>query len=174
MRTADQNKRAKVAYDTAYFVLPRYAHGEIERIKSRFEEAPDLGAMFYFVLAAKMRGEEPNIDDVRQLRGHVGKLETGWNYIVVEYPRFPAVDLLKESDVNLHAALGSHVLAPYFSAILEDRFTGEVRCFVLGQSPDAMTTLRTVTATTNANLGRGCEPELELFVDLLRQRTAPG
>jgi hypothetical protein len=75
-------------------------------------------------------------------------------------------------DGGLPAGFGSHVLAPYFSAVIEDRNTREAQCFVLGQSPDALTTLRLVTPTMNANLGRGCEPELEAFLELHRQRLA--
>jgi hypothetical protein len=168
MRTAEQNKRAQIVYDTAYFVLPPRAHADIEELKSEFEESPDLAAIFYFTLAAKRRGVEPNTEDVRALRGHVGRLESGWDFIVVEYPRFPAVDLLAGSDGSPPGG-GSYVLAPYFSAVVHHRDAEEVRYFVLGQSPDARTTLRAVSSRMNANLGPGCEPELEAFLDLLRK-----
>ena len=170
MRTADENTRAAVAYDMAYFVLPRRAHADIEELKSEFDESPDMGAMFYFAHAAKMRGVQPNAEDVRALRSHTGRLDAERNYIVIEYPRFPAVDLLAEMSGGLLPGGGSYVLAPYFSAIVEDRNSGEVQCFVLGQSPDARTTFRGVSPTINANLGPGCEPDLDGFLNLLRQR----
>jgi hypothetical protein len=169
MRTAEQNKRAQIAYDTAYFVLPRYAQSDIAGFRSEFEESPDLRAMFYFTLAAKMRGGEPDIEDLRQLRCHTGRFDTGQHYIVIEYPRFPAIDLLSGGDGGLPEGIGSYILAPYFSAIIDDRDAGEPRCFVLGQSPDARTTLRAVTPMMNASLGPGCEPELAAFLALLRR-----
>jgi hypothetical protein len=169
MRTAEQNKRAQVAYDTAYFVLPQYAHSHMDRLKGEFERSPDMAAMFYFVLAAKMRGEEPHAEDIRQVRGHAGRFDSEREYMAVEYLRFPAVDLL--SDVGKwQDGIGSYVLAPYFSVIVDDREASEPRCFVLGQSPDALTTFRLVSPMMNANLGRGCEPELEAFLSLIRRR----
>jgi hypothetical protein len=169
MRTAEQDKRAQIAYDMAYFVLPRYAQSDIAGFRSEFEESPDLRAMFYYTLAAKMRGEEPDTEDLRQLRGHTGRFDTGQHYVVIEYPRFPAIDLLS-SGGGLPEGICSYILAPYFSAIVDDREAGEPRCFVLGQSPDARTTLRAVTPMMNANLGPGCEPELAAFLELLRRK----
>jgi hypothetical protein len=171
MRTPDENRLAQIAYDTAYFEVPKAAHSSIAEFRSEFEESPELGAMRIFLRAAKFRGTKPDVEDVRRLRAHLGKLETGWDYIVIEYPRVAAVDLLKDFRGDLPLSASSHVLAPYFSAVLEDRSSGEVRCYVLGQSPDAQTTLRVVSPEMNANLGRGCEPELDAFLELLRQRT---
>jgi len=168
MRTAEQNRRAQIAYDMAYFVPPDEAHSDIGWFRSEFEESPDLRAIFYFTRAAKMRGMKPDTDDLRQLRGHTGRLDSGAYYVVVEYPRFPAVDLLGDTGGPPNG-LCSYVLAPYFSAVIDDRDEGEPRCFVLGQSPDARTTLRLVTPTMNTNLGPGCEPELETFLRLVRR-----
>ena len=67
-------------------------------------------------------------------------------------------------------AMKDFVLAPYFSAMLVENEGGQVRYFILGQSPDGHTTLRGVTLNMNANLGRGCEPELKAFLDLLQDR----
>src|SRR5262245_22947265 len=172
MRTADENKGAQIAYDTAYFALPRRAHADIEELKSEFEDSPDLGAMFYFVETAKRRGVKPNAEDVRALRAHTGRINSEWSYIIVEYPRFPAVDLLADMSDGLPPGGGPYVLAPYFSVVVENRRSGEVQYFVLGQSPDARTTLREVSATMNANLGPGCEPDLDAFLALLRKRLA--
>ncbi|AMV27015.1 hypothetical protein VT84_21615 [Gemmata sp. SH-PL17] len=168
MRTAEQNARARITYETAYSILPRRAHTDIEELKSEFDVSPDLGALFYFLEAAKRHRTEPNNLDVRSLRGHTGRIGVKLNYIVVEYPRFPAVNVLENlSDSSL---ITGYVLAPYFSAIVEDRFSSEVQCFVLGQSPDARTTLRIVSPIANTNLGDGCEPDLGAFLELLAQR----
>lgn len=170
MRTADENKRAEVVYERAYFLLPRRAHGELEELKSEFDQSPELGAMSYFVRAAKSRGIVPNSDDVRAFRVHSGWLDSKRDYIVIEYPRFTVVDLLANVTRGLEPS--NYVLAPYFSAIVEDRGSCEADYFVLGQSPDARTTLRSVSPTINANLGPGCDPELEAFLKLLRKRYA--
>lgn len=66
-------------------------------------------------------------------------------------------------------AMQGIVLAPYFSAMIRERTTGTARYYVLGQSLDGHTTFRTVTPEMNANLGPGCEPELDAFLELLRQ-----
>jgi hypothetical protein len=168
MRTAEQNRRAQIAYDMAYSVLPDEAHSDIGGFRSEFEESPDLRAIFSFTLAAKMRGVKPDVEDLRQLRGHTGRLDSGPHYVVVECPRFPATDLLTDTS-GAPEGITSYVLAPYFSAIIDDRDEGDPQCFVLGQSPDARTTLRLVTPTMNANLGPGCEPELKAFLSLLRR-----
>jgi hypothetical protein len=62
-------------------------------------------------------------------------------------------------------------LAPYLSAVVT-RPGEPPRYFALGQSPDGFTTLRGVTPDMNANLGPGCEPELEPFLALLRERVS--
>ena len=174
MRTSDENKRAQIAYDVAYFVLPRRAYADIEELKSEFDDSPDLAAITYFSSAAKARGVAPLADDLRALRTHTGKLDARQDFIVIEYPRFPAVNLLESCNGGLPPHANTYVLAPYFSAIVEDRATREVQYFVLGQSADARTTLRLVSPAMNANLGPGCEPELNAFLELLRQRTAGG
>jgi hypothetical protein len=171
MRTADENKRAEVVYEMAYFLLPRRAHGELEELKLEFDQSPELGAMSYFVRAAKARGIVPNADDVRAFRVHSG----GWTVsentssLSTRDSRW-SVDLLANVARGLEPS--NHVLAPYFSAIVEDHDSCEADYFVLGQSPDARTTLRSVSPTINANLGPGCDPELEAFLKLLRKRYA--
>jgi hypothetical protein len=47
---------------------------------------------------------------------------------------------------------------------------GECQYFVPGQAPNGGTTLRRVSPVSNANLGQGCEPELNTFLQLLRER----
>jgi len=171
MRTAAENTGAQIAYDVAYFVLPRRAHAGIKELRSEFEGSPDTCARFFYAEAAKDRKKQPKAEQVRAVRGHTGRLDGKRDYIIVEYPHFPAIDLLADPTGGVAAPSG-YVLAPYFSAVVIDRGTDEVHCFVLGQSPDARTTLRKVSPDTNANLGRGCEPNLEAFLGLLRQHVA--
>ncbi len=178
MRTAEQNRRAAVAYAAAYFVVPRYAFEETERFTSDFLKSPDLAAKFFYVMAAQMRNEEPDPGDAARVGGATGLLDDRHDYYLIAYPTFPAVDLLadfdagREPNAGLPEEAGPYVLAPYFSAAVIERQTQAVSYFVLGQSPDARTTLRSVTLTTNANLGPGCIPDREAFLALLRERMA--
>jgi hypothetical protein len=169
MRTREQNAGAQIAYDMAYFALPRRAHADPEELRADFEDSPDLVALDYFRQAAKNRVAQPDEQDLRALRGHIVQLDTERDCLVIEYPKFPAVDLLTTPDA-LSPDAGPYVLAPYFSAVVIDRDTREVRYFVLGQSPDARTTLREVSPQMNTNLGPGCKPELVALLELLRQR----
>jgi hypothetical protein len=173
MRTAEQNRRVEVAYYAAYTLVPRYA-SDRDQLVGDFAEAPDLTAIRWYIEAAKMLGRVADRDDVAQLRGHTGRLDADRDYYLIEYPRFPAVDLLASLDAGgLPAGTGAYVLAPYFSAALLDREAREMRYFVLGQSPDARTMVREVTPEMDANLGSGCAAEREALLSFLRQRLAP-
>lgn len=169
MRTADQNRRALIAYDAAYTVLPGRAHAGPEELHADFGDAPDLAALDLYRRAARGRVTEPDPDDLRAIRGHVGRLDAERDVLVIDYPTYPAIDLLAAPH-GLPPDAGVYVLAPYFSAVVIDRDTREVNCFVLGQSANAKTTLREVSPAMNANLGPGCEPELGAFLELLRKR----
>ena len=169
MRTAEENAGAQIAYDVAHSLLPGRAHADAQGLRSEFEASPDARAQFYFTEAAKGCKKPPKAEFVRAVRGHTGRLDSKRDYIIVEYPQFPAIDLLAEAPGG-PAPPSGYVLAPYFSAVVIDRASGEVRYFVLGQSPDARTTLRKVSPSANTNLGRGCEPKLEAFLALLRQQ----
>jgi hypothetical protein len=172
MRTADQNKRAALTYATAYIVVPRYAFHETDRFTSDFVKAPDLTAKFFYVLACQAHQDEPNPEDADRVHGLTGLLDDRHDYYLIEYPAFPPVDLMTTGGPPLPDEAGPYVLAPYFSAVVIERETGNLRYFVLGQSPAAGTTLRGVTPTTNANLGPGCEPTRNAFLKLLREQAA--
>lgn len=172
MRTADQNKRAALTYATAYIVVPRYAFHETDRFTSDFVKAPDLAAKFFYVLACQAHQDEPNPEDADRVRGYTGLLDERHDYYLIEYPAFPPIDLMTTGGSQLPDEAGPYVLAPYFSAVVIERETGDLLYFVLGQSPAAGTTLRGVTPTTNANLGSGCEPTREAFLELVRQHIA--
>ena len=118
-----------------------------------------------------MNGHEPRWELFRSFPVHLGDLDANTRYCIIQYPTPPVVDLSNLSLEEMFARGGHVVLAPYFSAIIWDQ-TDSPRYFILGQSPDGFTTLRAVTLNTNANMGRGCEPELEAFVALLRERLA--
>ncbi len=91
---------------------------------------------------------------------------------MLEYPSPPPVDL---SDASIEQLIGGDtkfVLAPYFSAIV--RGAGKAQYFILGQAPmGGGTTLRCIVPEgMNCNLGPGPEPELDRFLDAVRERVA--
>jgi hypothetical protein len=156
----------------AYFVLPRYVASGAAAFIENLARTPTLGAGFYYAMACQMNRKEPDTKLLRSFPVHLGDLDEHHQYCIVEYPKQPAVDLM-ELSVEEMLALGNKVVfAPYFSAIILSKQSKVARYFILGQSPDGHTTLRSVTPEMNANHGSGCEPVLEEFVSLLRERLA--
>lgn len=171
MRTAEENLLAQIAYDTAYVVLPRAARENADQVRAEFKRSPDLGALLYLAQATKARGAELQSAYLRRVRGHLGRFDGDRSYVVIEFPKVRAFDLTTAFRGDVPPWVASHVLAPYFAAMVDDRANRFVRCFVLGQSPDAETTLRAVSTRENLNLGSGCEPKLEEFLQLIDRRT---
>jgi hypothetical protein len=161
---------AQNCYTMAYFVLPRYVFHQAATFIENLGRSPTLGAGFYYVMACQMNKIEPDVQLVRSFPVHIGDLDETNRYCIVEYPTPPAVDLSELSLEEMFESGSNVVLAPYFSAIVLHKPSNTARYFVLGQSPDGFTTLRSVTPGMNANLGPGCEPKLQQFVALLRAR----
>jgi hypothetical protein len=160
---------AQTCYTMAYFVLPPYVHGQTEKVAQELS-AGRVGAMFFYILTCKASGKEPEPEAVVAFQAHTGSLDTRHDYYVIQYPSLPTVDLSNVDADRMFEELGKIVLAPYFSAMVREKNGGAVRYFILGQSPGGGTTLRGVSPDINANLGPGCEPELEAFLQLLRER----
>jgi len=167
------HETAQMCYRMAYFVLPQYVQHDPEKVASELTSGR-IGAMFFFVMTCQIGGQELQEEDaqtIQAFRAHTGRLNDDWDYYVVEYPPPPpldlSVDLESDDPAKIMEAMQGIVLAPYFSAMVRSQ-TQAARYFVLGQSLDGFTTLRTVTPDINANLGRGCEPQLLEFVKLLR------
>lgn len=153
-----------ICYEMAYFMLPQMLFTDAQRTIADFSgHGPTSGGYLYFIFC-KAHGIEPVPEHARAFHVHVGELSEGWTYHVLEYPT------PKPGTVNLLDK--DSVLAPYFSAILHRQATGEMDYYTLGQRPMVGgTTLRTVTREgVNANLGEGPAPELNAFLDALRQR----
>lgn len=166
----DASETPRICYNMAYFVLPRFLFSEPDRVLEAFQAGPRVGAHIYYVITCESHEKVPREDVMSSLSVHAGILSATDRYYVVEYPPPPPVDLAGLPEEEIMRVLGSVVLAPYFSAIVQDQATRELRYFVLGQSTDGHTTLRRVTPELNANMGRGCEPELDSFVALLAER----
>lgn len=168
MRTADENERAKIVYDMAHIELPSRAQSDMGVLRTQFEEAPRVAAIRYYIRAAKDGGGKANPADMSQLRVHTGRLDDRRDVLVVEYPRFPAIDFTPDLFHGLPPALVGYVFAPYFSAIAYVRDSEEATCFVLGQDIAARTALTIITPTMTRDLGRACEPDLKAFLELVR------
>lgn len=162
----------QLCYDVAYFMLPHYAYDDLEKVTNLCLNTPTAAGPFFYVMACQMRKVEPDLEDAKRFRWHHGDLDADREYFVLEYPVPPPIDL---SDVPIEklASLGGSpiVLAPHFSAIIRDRSETEATYFILGQAPmDDGTTLRCVTRDgMNCNLGPGPEPQLNAFLDVLRE-----
>jgi hypothetical protein len=166
--SSDTPDTAQNCYTMAYFVLPQYVSSEAATFIEKLAGSPALGAGFYYVLACRMNGMEPDMELLRSFPVHLGDIDEANRFCIIEYPTPPSVDLSALSLGQMFELGDNVVLAPYFSAFVLNKQTNDARYYVLGQSPDGFTTLRGVTPTLNANLGPGCEPELKEFIALLR------
>jgi hypothetical protein len=171
---SETHDRAQCCYTTAYRVLPGYAFERPEKLQSHFSRDPDYAAKFFYVIGCTMEDREPDAEEVRAIKGYSGPLNERLKYHLVEFPKFPPVNVSHLPDAELFKAMQGVVLAPYFSAIVYAEAAKVEHYFVLGQSPDGLTTFRTVTPEMNANLGRGCAPDRAAFVALLADRLRPG
>ena len=162
----------QLAYDVAYFVLPQYAFGNLDKIVDMWTETPNVAGPFLYVMACKMQEVEPVDDDVRKFRAHHGQLDSSRRYYLLEYPVPAPVDMSDMSIEQLTDTADPPVLAPHFSAIIHDTETNEVAYFILGQAPlGGGTTFRSISPEgINSNLGPGPAPEMDAFLDIIRNQ----
>ena len=163
-----ENETPQVCYAMAYFLLPQYISERPDSLLQNLKMGPKAGAAFFYVMTCQINEQEPRDDVIQALSLSTGELSDSTNFYIISYPIPPHVDITNLSDAEAMMAMENIVLAPYFSAVLEQKETQKLSYFILGQSPDGFTTLRTVDGSTNANLGRGCEPQLEAFIKLLQ------
>jgi hypothetical protein len=159
----DAGPLPQLCYDVAYFILPHYAFGRLDKLSELCLDTPAVAGPFFYVMAAKAREIEPNFEHAKQFRWHYGFMEEGREYFALEYPTPPAGDHTEEPLGALLSG-GMFVLAPYFSVIV--RSNDEVHYYILGQAPlNSGTTLRRVTQDgANCNLGSGPAPTLDGFL----------
>ena len=174
MNDVASRQRARCCYVTAYFVLPNYAFTDPAKLLSHFAQDPAYAARFFYVIACKSERRDPDRDEVAAVTGLSGSLDGRFKYHIVQFPPFPPVNIAHLPPQQAMEAMKETVLAPYFAAIVYADDGAVAHLFVLGQSPDGRTTLREVSPEMNANLGRGCEPELAAFVATLTERLRPG
>lgn len=172
---------ARCCYATAYYVLPPIAAQDSQGLLERLSHGR-VAALAFFLMGCQIRGLEPEESDAETMQSfsvHNGKIHDRYDYSVIQYPTPPHLDLSAELEAatpeQMVSMMQQTILGPYFSAIVRDTVTGKAQCFVLGQSADGFTTFRSVNREMNANLGRGCEPNLDAFLSLLKERAAnPG
>lgn len=103
------------------------------------------------------------------MKWHKGRLDNGREYMVLEYPEPPQMEIRAaefEDDPDLDHR--DELLFPYFSAVLRTTNTKPASCFALGQSPVyGVTCLRRCRTAAHYNLGIGLDPNLGAFLSLL-------
>ncbi|WP_372364976.1 hypothetical protein [Candidatus Uabimicrobium sp. HlEnr_7] len=165
---AEKNSVAQNCYTMAYYILPPYIFNEKEKVLTELKIGR-LGAMFFYTLTCMQANDEPTPEAMNALAVDAGSFENH-DYYVITYPTPPPVNMMNSVE-ELFDSKERSVLAPYFSAVIQEKESKKMRYFILGQSPHGMTTFRSVTIDAegmcNANLGPGCLPELPLFLEML-------
>jgi hypothetical protein len=160
-KPGSQSELPRFCYGTAYFALPRLLFSQPERTLGYFVDNEYPEGPYLYMMATRILKVEPVREHALLFQAHCGELSPGKNYHILEYPAPPPFDLAQKGAV----------LSPFFSAIIHNTADNEVAYYVLGQNPVSGTTFRTVTPDgANANMGPGPQPELEAFIDFLRQR----
>lgn len=151
-----------LCYRLAYFVLPELLFSDAERTIGYFTNNDYPPGPYFYALATRVLEVEGNREDALSFQTHTIELADGVDCYILEYPKPPAVDLTQ----------GSPVLAPFFSVIIRKQGSSEVPYYILGQNPMSGTTFRSLTPDgANANMGPGPEPDLDAFMEFLKQRT---
>jgi hypothetical protein len=156
----------QICYDVAYFVLPHYAFNNVAKIVELCTHSPAAAGPFFYFLACQIRKIEPSADDAKRFQWHRGALDSERQFLALQYPAPPPIDLSAATPEQVGTPGTSVVLAPHYSAVIEDQRTKETGYFVLGQALfGGGTTLRCVERDgKNCNLGPGPEPQLDAFL----------
>lgn len=156
----------RLSYLSAYDVLPEALFADPEGFWKTYYLAGHP-AVAWFIHLCLVTETEADPAPASTFHWHKGRLSNGREYMVVEYPK-PELRGVSVDDFDPEAPVSERVLAPFFSAVLRTTTRGPASCFALGQSPvDGLTTLRRCTAGATYALGRGPEPTLENFLEVL-------
>lgn len=151
-----------LCYRTAYFALPQLLFSQPQRVLGYFTDNQYPAGPFIYAMAARMLGAELVREHALSFEAHGSELSLTQRVYVLQYP----------APVPFELGQKGAILAPFFSAIVHDATDESVAYYVLGQSPLNATTFRTVRPDgANANLGPGPSPQLEVFIEFLRQKT---
>jgi hypothetical protein len=150
----------ELCYLSAYDALPAVVQREGEAFWKRYYLARQPGLAWYTHLCL-LTNRTSDPFSASTFIWHKGRLESGREYMVLEYPEPVPYQGPEEDD-------GPCLLAPYFSAVLRATTTRTASCYALGQTPtEDATTLRLCRQAAHYNLGIGPEPNLEDFLGAL-------
>jgi hypothetical protein len=146
----------QLSYDIAYFILPQYVFGQLERLIDQCVNTPTLAGPFFYVLACQAREVEPDFEMATDFKWYDGAIDETRIYLALEYPTPPVVDMGDSDPLAMLAAGHKIVLAPHFSVILhcDDK---PPEYYILGQEPiGGGTTVRQILdGGMNCNMGPG-------------------
>lgn len=153
----------RTSYVAAYSILPHCVFQDFDSFIKTCQQHPEMVGKFLGTMAGETMGFRPPETYLDQYRCYLGNFDDR-EYLAIEYPTKQPGD---EEDTDTVR----QVLAPYFSVILFGS-AAPPQLFNLGQAPFGNdTTVRGITGDgTNANLGPGPTPNLELFLDAIRKR----
>ena len=160
----------QTCYDIAYFVLPQFVFGDLERVTDLSTNSSEHVGSFWYLIACKAREIQPDKNVAQKFKCHCGSFDDSRKYVIFEYPT-----LTNDSDRSACTSRRPGnllVLAPYYSAVLfgQSRTTDY---YVLGEAPFSGTTLRRILPEgANCNLGPGPTPTVHNFLDAIREREA--
>ena len=157
-------------YRMAYFVLPKTLFADAHRTSGYFTQSQFPTGPYLYALACSILETEAKPDEVTMFQTYSGQLTPAKSYYILQYPPPPPLNSQAFSLQGLKSG-STPVLAPFFSAIIHAPETDETAYYILGQRPFGGTTLRRISPEgINANLGEGPAPELNAFLESLRQR----
>ncbi|WP_339735645.1 hypothetical protein [uncultured Gimesia sp.] len=161
----------QVCYDIAYFLLPQYVFQDLTPILELYDKTPAAAGPFCYLMACQIRKNEPDMDIATTFRWHRDAFEDGREYLALEYPSPPPVDLEDADPIALLESGKMPVLAPYFSVVLLSE-NAEPEYFILGQAPlgEGTTVRQILDGGMNCNLGPGPTPDLDAFLNAIRER----
>jgi hypothetical protein len=156
----------QLSYNIAYSIFPNYAYGQLSSLMDIVRTSPDSANALFYQIACKSEKIRPDPAHAARYKWHPPTKLGARTVLVLEYPEPEPVDMSGKSFVEVRNSVGTWVLAPYFSAVVQDPASGRVDYFVLGQtSKGGGTIMRTVDAEwLNTNLGPGPAPTLDNFL----------
>lgn len=159
----------ELCYLSAYDALPTAVQRDPLGFWDTYSRATRPAYAWYLQMCL-LTGQRPDHFCGATFIWHQGHLSNGRGYLVLEYPTPPPVELSVEEFDQGDRTPRSIRLYPYFSAVLPEIPGQPGGCYALGQSPvDEMTNLRWCRTAAHYNLGRGPEPRLGEFLDILTE-----
>lgn len=151
---------ALISYTIAYRSLPRLLARPVVAGFEKWLEDPDAVRDSLYRVGCIMAQRTMQVGQSQRILAHVGVLGARHEYFIFEYPKPP----------GYAPEMGNRLLAPYFSAVIRDTGDGKCEYYVLGQSPDGGTTIRSVQEDEHTLVGGGVEPTLECWIAHLRHK----